>query len=79
MENQLIKVAASQGIWTTLSIFLIFYILKVQNERDKNREEREKSYRDIIKNLTENSNIAEGIDKNLKNIRTDLEKLKNKD
>ncbi|MFR1710310.1 MAG: BhlA/UviB family holin-like peptide [Clostridium sp.] len=29
------KAALSQGIWAVLSIFLLFYILKVQEKRDQ--------------------------------------------
>ena len=78
LENELIKIAASQGIWATLSIFLIFYILKVQRERDKKQEEREKSYQDIIVSITKKFSVIEDIDKNVRNIRISLEKFKNK-
>ena len=78
LENELIKIAASQGIWATLSIFLIFYILKVQRERDKKQEEREKSYQDIIVSLTKQFSIIEDINRNMRSIRTSIEKLKNK-
>ena len=37
MENEVIKLAASQGIWAVLSIVLIFYILKAQETRDSNQ------------------------------------------
>ncbi len=78
LENELIKIAASQGIWATLSIFLIFYILKVQRERDKKQDDREKGYQDIIVSLTKQFSIIEDINRNMRSIRTSIEKLKNK-
>lgn len=78
LENELIKIAASQGIWATLSIFLIFYILKVQRERDKKQDDREKSYQDIIVSLTKQFSVIEDINRNMKIIRASLEKFKNK-
>jgi len=41
METSLLKLATSQGIWATLSIVLIIYILKAQEKRDLRQEERE--------------------------------------
>ena len=78
LENELIKIAASQGIWATLSIFIIFYILKVQRERDKKQDDREKGYQDIIVSLTKQFSIIEDINRNMRSIRTSIEKLKNK-
>ena len=36
MENQLVQIATSQGIWAVLSVFLIFYILKAQEKIEEN-------------------------------------------
>lgn len=57
MENELIKIAMSQGIWAVLSIFLIIYILKVQEKRDLKQDEREKNYFELIENLTDKMKI----------------------
>ncbi|ENY98432.1 hypothetical protein HMPREF1092_03343 [Clostridium thermobutyricum] len=53
MFNQLIKIAASQGIWTLLSIVLIIYIIQVQKVRDANQQKREENYINLIKDLVE--------------------------
>ncbi|WP_430408067.1 BhlA/UviB family holin-like peptide, partial [Intestinibacter bartlettii] len=50
MENQLVQIATSQGIWAVLSVFLIFYILKAQ-------EKREENYQKMIFELTEELKI----------------------
>lgn len=42
-----------QGIWPTLSLCLIFYILKAQEKRDHSQSEREKQYQIVIMNLTD--------------------------
>ena len=48
----LVEFINSQVLWSALSIWLIFYILKAQNERDLIQAEREHRYQDIINNLT---------------------------
>lgn len=70
MENELIKMAATQGIWAALSLVLIFYILKNQEKRDAIQEEREKKYQNIIDQLTSKLEV-------LDHISTDIEILKN--
>jgi len=69
MENEIIKVAASQGIWAVLSVFLIFYILKAQEKRDIHQEEREKNYQEIIAKLTDKFNIVEAVKKDVEDIK----------
>ena len=61
MESEIIKIASSQGVWTVLSVVLIFYIVKTQEKRDIKQEEREKNYQQIILKLTDNSKILENI------------------
>lgn len=70
MENELIKMAATQGIWAALSLVLIFYILKNQEKRDAIQEEREKKYQNLIDQLTSKLEV-------LDHISTDIEILKN--
>lgn len=69
IESEVLKLAASQGIWAALSVALIFYILKNQNKRDLKQEEREKNYQDIIAQLKESLNMIE-------EVRNDVEKIK---
>lgn len=61
MEEQLIALASSQGIWTTLSFFLIIYILRNQEKRDKKQEEREENYQNIIESLSERLKLIEDV------------------
>ncbi|ARC83300.1 hypothetical protein U732_4174 [Clostridium argentinense CDC 2741] len=72
-----IKLASTQGIWSALSIVLIFYILKMQEKRDLKQEEREKNYQDIISKLTDKLNIVEDVKKDVEEIKNHVfEKIK---
>ena len=53
MENLFLNLLDTQGIWTALSIALIFYILKKEANRDIRQEMREVKYQSIIMELTE--------------------------
>ncbi|WP_252249424.1 BhlA/UviB family holin-like peptide [Clostridium sp. VAP23] len=72
MFDELIKLAATQGIWTILSCVLIIYILKVQETRDLKQEEREKNYQDIIKQLTEKLNTLDSINSIINEIKNKI-------
>lgn len=69
MEDYLLKIASTQGIWAALAVVLIFYILRAQEKRDAKQEEREKSYQDIISKLTDKFSIVDSI-------RNDVEDIK---
>ncbi|CAG7838755.1 hypothetical protein CLOHAE12215_00102 [Clostridium haemolyticum] len=69
MEQEILKLASSQGIWAVLAIILIFYILKAQAKRDLKQELREENYQSIIAKLTEKFSIFENIERNVKKIK----------
>ncbi len=72
-----IKLASTQGIWSALSIVIIFYILKMQEKRDLKQEEREKNYQDIISKLADKLNIVEDVKKDVEEIKNHVfEKIK---
>lgn len=77
MENEILKVALSQGIWAVLSIFLLFYILKAQEKRDVKEEEREKNYQDVISHLTDKLRIVDEVKKDVEDLKKDVGDLKN--
>ena len=64
MENEILKIVASQGAYAVLFVFLLFYVLK-ENAK------REAKYQNTIEKLTDNLGIVE-------DIRKDVEYLKNK-
>lgn len=68
MSSEIIEVFASKGVWTLLSVLLIYYILKKQEERDKRQENREKNYQKIISDLTSKFEL----------IHVDVKEIKNK-
>lgn len=57
LENELLKVATSQGIWALLSMSLLLYILKAQ---------------EIISKLTEKFTIVETIKKYVEDIKESI-------
>ncbi len=74
MEERIIEIAATQGIWTLLCVVLIFYIIKTQEKRDLRQEEREKNYQNIISALTDRLNIIEDIKEDVEQIKDFLNK-----
>lgn len=76
MEENIIKLASTQGIWTVLTIFLVFHILKNQEKRDLRQEERESKYQNIISSLADKLNLVEDVKKDIEEIKEYV--LKNK-
>ncbi|NFI41481.1 hypothetical protein FDA79_03190 [Clostridium botulinum] len=77
LENEILKSALSQGIWTVLSVFLLFYILKAQEKRDQKQDEREKNYQEIISKITDKLAIVEVVKKDVEDIKQYV--IKNKE
>ncbi len=67
MEEKIIEMAATQGLWALLSIALMFYIIKAQ-------EKREKNYHNIISSLTDKLNLVEDIKEDVEQIKDSLKK-----
>ena len=62
MEKEIIKLATSQGVWASLFIFMLFYVLNTNGKR-------EGKYQEIIDNLTKKFNIMEEVQKDVKEIK----------
>ena len=77
MENEMMKLAMSQGIWAVMSVSLLFYILKNQEKRDEKQEEREKNYQDIISKMSDKLIIVEDIKKDVGDVKDYIIKNKN--
>lgn len=71
MESDVLKAAASQGIWAVLSVTLIFYILRSQEKRDQLQAAREEKYQTLISTLTGKLDVIE-------EIKTDISMIKSK-
>ena len=61
METTLAELATTQGLWALLAIFLLFVLIKKQDIRDKNQDERETKYQDIILSLAEQLSVVKKI------------------
>jgi hypothetical protein len=77
VENEMIKLAMSQGIWAVMSVSLLFYILKNQEKRDEKQEEREKNYQYIISKMSDKLIIVEDIKKDVADVKDYIIKNKN--
>ena len=73
MDTNLLKLAASQGVWATLAVILIFYILKNQEKRDLKQEVREKNYQKMILKLTKQFEVIEDIERNISEIKETID------
>ncbi|GAB6086062.1 BhlA/UviB family holin-like peptide [Alkaliphilus crotonatoxidans] len=65
MEGELLKLAASQGIWAALSVVLIFYTFKTH-------EKRESKYQEIISGLTERLSTLDHMKQEIERIKERL-------
>lgn len=72
METTVMNVAVSQGIWAVLAVFLLIYIVKLNEQRDTKQEEREKNYQTVIESLTEKFQILNQVQSDLKEIKDNL-------
>ena len=57
METTMLDAALSQGIWAVVALFLLIYVVKSNEQRDKKQEERENNYQSVIEKLTEKYQI----------------------
>ena len=66
MESEILRVAAGQGIWATLFVSLLFYVLKENAKRENKLQE-------IINKLSDKLNIVEFIKKDVQEIKEKVE------
>ena len=71
MENTLLEIAASQGIWVLLFVSLFVYTIRRYERMEERQELREKEYQNLVNCLTENFSI-------LSNIKEDITEIKSK-
>ena len=79
MEGELFKLAAGNGIWAALYVFLFIYVLYDSKNREKKYIEREEKYQEIIyenqtiiKELSKKFGIVENIQKDVIDIKNEL-------
>lgn len=71
MEAEVLKLAASQGLWAVLFVSLLFYVLKENSKR-------EEKFQDIITALTEKLDTLNTIQTELLELKDDLHALTHK-
>ena len=67
MENEVIKMVASYGIFAILFVYLLFYVLKENSKR-------EGKYQEIIADLTQRLNIIDDVKNSVDKIKEKLER-----
>ena len=72
MENTLLEVAASQGIWVLLFVSLFIYTIRHYERMEERQALREKEYQDLVNCLTENFSILSNIKEDITEIRSKL-------
>ena len=75
MDDKIIEVIGAQGAWDLLSVALIFYILKAQEKRDIQQEQRESNYQEIIKNMSDKLNILSSLSDDVREIKSRVNKF----
>ncbi len=69
MESEIIRLASTQGIWTVLSVVLLFYIIRGHERKDQKQEEREAIYQDLLQKLIEHFNMIQCIEQDISDIK----------
>ncbi|SES90726.1 BhlA/UviB family holin-like peptide [[Clostridium] polysaccharolyticum] len=68
MEEVLLSVTQSQGIWTVLFVFLLLYTIKKNDKLDERQEEREQKYQMLLSDLTDKYSLLTSMDKQINNL-----------
>jgi|GEM_PF-3444243 len=75
---ELVNEALKSGIWAGLSVFLIFYNMKVNEKQEKIQTLREESYLKIIDDLTTRLSVINEMQKDIIEVRQFIEMRKKK-
>ncbi|HAU86764.1 MAG TPA: hypothetical protein DCW90_15105 [Lachnospiraceae bacterium] len=68
MEDVLLSVTQSQGIWTVLFVFLLLYTIKKNDKLDERQEEREREYQTLLSDLTDKYAVLMNMNKQINNL-----------
>lgn len=72
MNEEILKLAISQGLWAVLFVVLLFYVLKENSKREGN-------YQGIIKKLTEKFDIVSVVSDKVDKIEFKVEEILRKE
>lgn len=70
--DELIKLAAQNGIWTLMSVFLLIYTLRQNESREKGYQKTIQENQSIIQKLSDTVNIK------ITGLEEDVQEIKNK-
>lgn len=65
MEQLLIQLLQSQGIWAVLFVSLLLYTIKKNDKRDEVQEAREENYQKLLLDLDQKFLVVEAINEKL--------------
>ena len=68
MEDVLIQIVQSQGIWAILFVFLLLYTIKKNDKLDELQDAREKRYQELLLELTAKFTIVNAVNEKLDNL-----------
>lgn len=74
MEQTLLDLAAANGLWAALYVFLFLYVLYDSKNREKKYQLTIQENQAIIKELSQKLGIVENIQRDVVNIREELKR-----
>jgi len=73
MSEEIVKLAASQGLWAVLAVVLLFYVLKQNEKRELGYQNTIKENQSIIGKLSDIINLKiVGMEDDIKDIKEEL-------
>ncbi|ARC85215.1 hypothetical protein U732_3777 [Clostridium argentinense CDC 2741] len=72
MEQEIVKVAISQGLGYTLFVFLLIYVLKTTQERENRLNTTIDKNQSIIQDLAAKLNVIEDVKKDVQDIKNKI-------
>lgn len=68
MENVIIQLIQSQGIWAALFVFLLLYTIRKNDKLDEMQDSRERNYQELLSDLSSKFTIINTINDKLDNL-----------
>ena len=72
MEELIVNLVQSQGIWAVLFVFLLLYTIKKNDKLDELQEARERKYQELLTQLTVKLSILNTVNEKLDTIQAVL-------
>ena len=74
MEGTLMELAAANGVWAALFVFLFIYVLYDSRRRENKYQKTIEENQSIIKELSDRFGILESVQKDVSDIKADLKR-----